>query len=84
MRSENDWQKILFGDGDGRKDAVSRRVIIHSDGSQETKTEIIPSKKGAVAGAAAGAALGSAVPVIGTAIGAVAGGVFGFIFGPED
>lgn len=69
---------------DERKDAIRRKKRRLPDGTEETTTEIIPSKKGALAGATAGAALGSAVPVIGTAVGAVAGGVFGFIFGPED
>lgn len=68
----------------GRKDSVTRRKRRYPDGTEETETEVNPSKKGALAGAAAGAALGSAVPLIGTAAGAVAGGVFGFIFGPKD
>lgn len=69
---------------DYRKDAVTRRKRKYPDGTEETETEITPSKKGAMAGAAAGAALGSVVPVIGTGVGAVAGGVFGFIFGSKD
>ena len=67
----------------GRKDAVTRRKRKYP-GTEETETEITPSKKGALAGATAGAALGSVVPGIGTTAGAIAGGVFGFIFGPKD
>ena len=80
-------QKILFGD-DGRLDVLRRETFSLTDDKgkthTETKTTMMPSKKGAVAGAAAGAALGSAVPIIGTAIGAAIGGIAGFIFGPED
>lgn len=53
------------------------------NGRKETKIEMTPSKKGALAGAAAGAALGSVVPIVGTTVGALVGGVAGFIFGPK-
>lgn len=65
----------------GKRDAVYRRKVewIDDDGRthSETKTEILPSKKGAAAGAAAGAAVAGPV-------GAVVGGLIGGIFGPED
>ena len=87
---QDDLQKLLgkiTGD-DYREDYIRRETFSWTDDSgknhTETKTTIMPSKKGAVAGAAAGAALGSAVPIIGTAIGAAIGGIAGFIFGPED
>ena len=69
---------------DERKDAIRRKKRRLPDGTEETTTEIIPSKKGAAAGAAAGAVVGSAIPVVGTAVGAGVGAVFGFLFGPED
>lgn len=74
-------EKLLFGQNDGAKDAVSRHTVSWTDDEgkthSETKTTIRPSKSGALAGAAAGtAAFGS--------IGGIIGGIAGFIFGSED
>ena len=84
---DNDNLKKLLS-GQDKSDAISRYTVSWTDDDgkthTETKTTMMPSKKGAVAGAAAGAALGSAVPIIGTVIGAAIGGIAGFIFGPED
>ena len=78
---KSDIEKLLFGQGDGARDAVSRHTVSWTDDDgkthTETQTTIKPSKSGALAGVAAGT-------VVAGPIGGIIGGIAGFIFGPAD
>ena len=63
--------------------SLTASVVVNKD-KDETRYEIKPSRKGAIAGAVTGIAIGRFFGPVGMAVGALVGGTLGYVLGSDD